>query len=51
VFKNKPELVTQYKKYYAAFQKKGTNQHKLSFNPEESSKIEEGNGKFSQITF
>ena len=44
VFSNKPELIAQYKKYYAAFQKKGTNQHKLSFNLEDCSNIEEANG-------
>jgi hypothetical protein len=49
MFKNKPELVTQYKKYYSAFQKKGTNQYKLSFNPEECAKLEEANGKDFQI--
>ena len=35
-----------YKKYYAAFQKKGTNEHKLSFNPEDWANIEEANGKW-----
>mmetsp|Transcript_15033 Transcript_15033/g.13190 ORF Transcript_15033/g.13190 Transcript_15033/m.13190 type:complete len:115 (-) Transcript_15033:159-503(-) len=44
VFKSKPELVNQYKKYYAAFQKKGTNQHKLSFNIEDLTEIEGANG-------
>mmetsp|Transcript_16462 Transcript_16462/g.16162 ORF Transcript_16462/g.16162 Transcript_16462/m.16162 type:complete len:133 (-) Transcript_16462:132-530(-) len=44
VFSSKPELVTQYKKYYAAFQKKGSNKVKLSFNIEEFAKIEEANG-------
>lgn len=37
MFKNKPDVITQYKKFYAAFKKKGTNQFELSFNPEELS--------------
>jgi coatomer protein complex subunit alpha (xenin) len=44
VFKNKPELIQQYKKYYAAFQKKGTNKLKLSFDIEACAKVEEANG-------
>jgi len=29
IFAGKPEMITQYKKYYDAFTKKGTNAHKL----------------------
>jgi len=44
VTKNKQDLITQHQKYYAAFKKKGTNEHELSFNPEEcSSTIETAN--------
>lgn len=46
MFNNKPELITQYKKYYAAFKKKGTNQFELSFNPEEQSSTTEGANDF-----
>jgi len=36
IFKSKPEMINQYKKYYDAFTKKGTNAHKLKFNPQDT---------------
>lgn len=51
MFKNKPELVTQYKKYLNAFLKKGTNKHELGFNPENLAKFEEANGNYFHLIF
>lgn len=36
IFAGKPEMIAQYKKYYDAFTKKGTNAHKLQFNPKDT---------------
>jgi hypothetical protein len=32
IFANKPDVIATHKKYFQAFQAKGTNQHKLNFN-------------------
>jgi len=36
IFGGKPEMLNQFKRYYDAFSKKGTNAHKLAFNPQDS---------------
>jgi len=36
VFANKPEELAKFRKYYQAFQQKGTNSHKLQFNPQDT---------------
>ena len=45
MFKSKPDSIKQYQKYRAAFEKKGTNKHKLSFNMEDFNDVEKANGK------
>lgn len=44
LFANKPDVITQNKKYYAAFQQKGTNAHKLDFNQNLNVELPEING-------
>ena len=44
LFANKPDVITQNKKYYAAFQAKGTNAHKLDFNQNLNVDLQEING-------
>ena len=36
-----PDLLTKYKKYYQACQQKGTNAHKLRFDPQDSIRVRE----------
>lgn len=44
LFANKPDVITQNKKYYAAFQQKGTNAHKLDFNQNLNVELQDING-------
>lgn len=39
IFANKPETINQFRKYYNAFSQKGTNAHKLQFNPQDTAAI------------
>lgn len=44
LFANKPDVIPQNKKYYAAFQQRGTNAHKLGFNQNLNVELTEING-------
>ena len=44
MFANKPDVIAQNRKYFAAFQQKGTNEHKLDFNQNLNVELTEING-------
>lgn len=44
IFESKPDVITQHKKYFQAFQAKGTNEHRLDFNQNLNIELQEVNG-------
>lgn len=50
LFANRPEVITQNQKYYAAFQQKGTNAHKLDFNQNLNVELQSINGYLCMST-
>jgi len=40
IFADKPDMINQYRKYFTVFSQKGTNAHKLAFNPQDTVNID-----------
>lgn len=50
LFANKPDVIPKFKKYYASFQQKGTNAHRLDFNQNLNVELQEINGYLCMST-